>query len=484
MNNNIININNNINNNNIKNNSNDKRINDNQNQIYSSNKYINSNSNNFNDNQRINNNNNRINSKTSVNINTNKNNNIQQNNIDNNFMSKHNESNYKNQNQIIMGNNCNKQENNVRINENRNNLRNKHNANINIIDNNNQLKRRQNNGNQNKCSNDGNVPKNNNETQPKNNISQINNNMQNNNHQKIFNNNNNTNSFQMKNQQENYGLKTPGQEYNHSKKPSISYNNNPQIGLNTPGQNKIENLCINCKKVNIDNPNINICKLCFKSKIMDTLYLEYLAMEQASETVKDFKGKIEIKTQIKEPEKSLTLTQAIEEYNKNYKNENLNQEQILNELKKRICRLCGGDINKENCIEIPCGCHFCSKWHLDEFLSQFNIQKDFKCTCNKKYTREMIFDLGVLSNANNIEEKKQFIYFFNKKLQNKCCICGKTANIINTYLIFKYSPNNRPNYKNHFLNRLYHYICKECKIYQKYYEFVCQICSIKHYLRK
>ena len=456
-------INNNINNNQVRNNNNNKQIND----------YIQGNNNpNINMN---NNNNNQINNYIPG-YNNNPNNNM---NYKNNNQINNNIPGYNNKPNINMNNSNNNQVNNYNQPYNNNPniyMNNYHNQDkyLNNEINNNIANNQLNQGKFNEINNNNNLKtplqQNNN-----NNIKKTEQNMTNNNF--TFNNNQN----HLNNNKE-IGLKTPGQNLNSNQSNQLNPNNQnqntKQIGFKTPGQNTSKNICMSCKKVEIENNNINICKYCFKKILFEELYSSYLEYIKSFQNTK-FKGRIEIKLRNDENKKNFLLDEAIEEYNKNYKNENLNYQQVINELKKRVCALCQEDLKNES-IKIPCNCHFCSKKHLELFLKPFNFSKDFICYCGEKYSREMIFDLGILCNDLNVPSKSKLIKYFNSKLYLICCICGKTSNI-SYYSIMVVSLNDQNQRSvNNFLNQLTHYFCESCgKNFNT--EFNCQICKINHF---
>ena len=296
-------------------------------------------------------------------------------------------------------------------------------------------------------------------------------------------------SFQQQNN--NIGLKTPGNNFNQSKISSNSnLTNTSQLGLITPGQiknqNKIENICINCKKTKIDNPNINICKFCFKSKIINELYSYFLVYIESNEDPMNIDIDIEIKLKKNESPRIFKLDQAIEEYNKNYKNEFLNKSKIINELKKKVCILCQKDINKES-YEIPCKCHFCCKDHLIDFLNSDKL-KGFICFyCKQKYSDEMLFKLGVLSYNFNAKQKYSIRNYFFNKLKNICCVCRiKTDDYYSKNIISSLNQNQKD--VDIFLSQLIHYFCKSCYINKvnnnQHLGFTCTICKVKHYIKE
>ena len=303
-----------------------------------------------------------------------------------------------------------------------------------------------------------------------------------------FNNNNLFFQKQNENKNQNIGLKIPENNSNQSNIASTSNNSNTSlIGLTTPGQIINENICMNCNKEKIDNSNINICKYCFKSKIVDDIYGSYLEIFEQKKSPQMLDGKIEIKLKKNEDFKVFSLFRAIQIYNKYYKDEKLNKDNIINELKKKICRFCEKDINLKNreLYEIPCKCHFCCREHIDYYLSEFDFSNGFVCLCMTNYTKNMLFELGVLCNDLNIKTKEKIRAFLTYRLNNRCCICDNSL----------YSPqysNNlvidiEHNIKNYdkFLSQLLHMFCGVC--YKNYiknndiYKFKCKICKLNHY---
>ena len=305
-----------------------------------------------------------------------------------------------------------------------------------------------------------------------------------------FNNNSPSIQKQHENRNQNLGLKTPGNNSNQSNNKSSTSNrsNTSQIGLITPGQVTKETICIICNKEKIDNPNINICKYCFKSKIIDDSYISYLQIFEQKDNPIKLNGTIEIKLKKDENCKVFSLLQAIQEYNKFYQNEKLDKITIINELKKKICRFCEKDIRVENreLYEIPCKCHFCCKDHIDYYLSEFDFSKGFVCFCKNTYTKDMIFDLGVLCNDLNLKTKDEITNnYLNRKLKNRCCICGDILNYFQYSNDIVSSPNRCLKNIDKYLNQLHHIFCVPC--YSNYitnnktFKFKCQICNVIHY---
>ena len=309
------------------------------------------------------------------------------------------------------------------------------------------------------------------------------------------------NSSYRYNNNKNGGLKTPGEEnMQQSNMPSnipsnmpSSYQNNAKmgapIGLCTPGSNMNMNkeidenkyICIYCKEKK-ENNNIDICKKCFKSKIIDELYSSYLECLEKVRNPMDIDGNIQLQLKNHESPKNLALKQALEIYNKIYSDDKFGKEQIIKELKKKLCVLCQEDIRGEGII-LPCDCHLCNKEELDKFLSETELNKGFICECTKEYTREMIFDLAVLTYDLNIGSKKIFIRYFNSLLNRVCCNCGKTSNINYYSNDFISSKNEKNNHS--FLKELKHKFCGICfGIIQNTKIIDCKICKRKHFLNK
>ena len=196
----------------------------------------------------------------------------------------------------------------------------------------------------------------------------------------------------------------------------------------------------------------------------------------------DIDGNIQLQLKNNESPKNLALKQALEIYNKIYYDDKFGKEQIIKELKKKICVFCHEDLSGEG-IVLPCDCHLCNKEELNKFLSEIQINKGFICKCIKEYTREMIFDLAVLTSDLNIGIKKIFIKYFNSLLNRVCCNCGKTSNInfySNDFLSSKNEKNNHS-----FLKELRHKFCDGCLEKIKKTKIIdCKICKRKHFLNK
>ena len=133
---------------------------------------------------------------------------------------------------------------------------------------------------------------------------------------------------------------------------------------------------------------------------------------------------------------------------------------------------------------MPCKCRLCSKEHLDEYLSKIKLSKEIICLCGEKYSKQKLFNLGVLSFENNLRIKNKFINYYKEQLLNKCFICGKTSKAI---LFFNdLTCTNHINEKNinEFLHKITHYSCEKCYRDYKDIGFECLICKINHYFTK
>ena len=232
----------------------------------------------------------------------------------------------------------------------------------------------------------------------------------------------------------------------------------------------------------MDNININICKKCFKSKITEELYSSYLECIRTLINPMELNGNIQIQLKNNEKPKNFNLDQAIEFYNKNYYNENLDKKQVIKEIKKKVCICCHDDIKGERYV-FPCDCNLCSKDHVNSYLSNIDLSRDLICSCSTVYTREMIFDLGILTDNLNLRVKNIFIEYFNKILKHICCICGKTTKGQRykcSILISSKEMNQNQKKIDNFLRHLVHYFCEQCLINNND-GINCKICKMTHY---
>ena len=279
------------------------------------------------------------------------------------------------------------------------------------------------------------------------------------------------------------GFKTPGQD---SQQSDISSKNKDlnipeKKGFITPGQDMNQNKCMKCSK-NLDNNNIDLCNLCFKSKIIEEFYASYLLFIEGNK-FNLLEVNIQIKLKKNEESKNLKLREVLDIYNKYYNNEKLDINGIIKEVKKKICIYCKKDIKKE-AFTLPCECNTCSKKDLNLYINRIDFIRDYFCPCSRKYSRDMIFRLGVLTNKYNLKfNKDKIIDFFNNKLNNICFICGKTYNVTNCTNRLISLKDNRQSQNNidKFLSNLIHYFCVDCYKKNRDKPILCQICNTIHY---
>ena len=260
-------------------------------------------------------------------------------------------------------------------------------------------------------------------------------------------------------------------------------------GFITPGQNinkgENENKCLYCKE-KIVNKNIDICKKCFKSKIIDELYSSYLECLEKEKDPMKLVGNILFKMKKNENPNTLTLNEALAIYNKSYNDDKLDRETIINEVKKKVCILCWEDLKGEG-IKLPCNCYLCNREDLNKYLrglKQSDLNKAFYCNCSKQYNREMLYDLAVLTNEFNLRVIREFVKYFNTLLSPVCCVCAKTDNILyyTNDLFSSNDENEKYNSERYFLRNLRHQLCGEC--YEKIMNtktIDCKICKKMHY---
>ena len=299
----------------------------------------------------------------------------------------------------------------------------------------------------------------------------------------LNNNNNNQNHVQYNNQNQNpiqnkdintipnkkmevIGLTTPG-NMPLSKKPSA-----PQ---NTQKENQNIFYCRKCK--NQINNNIFLCGNCFKTEIINEVYSSYInGLNQNILPEQVIDGYITL-INSKNEKKTLNLDQALVEFNKNFPNNKFSRKDIISEYKKRICIACLLDI-KNTFIELPCKCRVCSIEHLNQYFSYYNdYSNGFYCRCKILYNTPMMFQIGAIKQL-NMNIFKTIGYYFQRRLDNCCCICKITGKPVGRSNCIISLENN--NYNN-FLHSLFHYFCANCCQQYQNTEFDCKICQMKHF---
>lgn len=236
--------------------------------------------------------------------------------------------------------------------------------------------------------------------------------------------------------------------------------------------------CMICKNLIENNMDVDICKKCLKEQIYDFTYLNYLADISSGRVVKQiFEEQLELKLKKNEKGKKYLFPAAIKKYNEIFRDENLNQEQIINETKKKLCVNCADQI-KEDFLELPCKCVLCCEEDLNEYLNSRDLTK-IECLCKKKYDQEMLFQLGNLIIDKNIDYKDKIKEYFENQLKGNCCICRKKYDLALEDINYLTDSDN--NY-NEFLSKLNHNFCNECYLLYNDKEFKCSICEVKHIL--
>ena len=272
------------------------------------------------------------------------------------------------------------------------------------------------------------------------------------------------------------GLKTPGNE-------PLSKNSGNIQGFQTRKgpENSNQNIfkCKNCQAP-IFFTGVNLCQKCFKKQIIDETYSSYLqCLDQNYQYKPEQMIYANIKiTNVKNEEKNINLNNALDIYNKIFPNDKFGKNNVVLELKKRICIACLNEIQSDYFIELPCKCRICCKEHLNGYFVLFqDFTRGFVCRCKELYSREMMMQLAIIKEL-NYDILSRVIYFFQNKLDSCCCICRKS--------IFIGSQSNnlisldKPIY-NKFLQKLRHFFCQNCCVKNINSEFDCKICQIKHF---
>ena len=245
---------------------------------------------------------------------------------------------------------------------------------------------------------------------------------------------------------------------------------------------KIENnnKCMECNNLIKNNKNTDICKNCLKKQIYEYTYNFYLAdISAVSVVTKIFEEQIELKLKKNEKGKKYLLPGAIKKYNEIFKDENLSQKQLINEIKKKICVLCADEIKDES-LELPCKCVLCSESDLNEYLNSRDLISE-KCLCSERYSPEMLFQLGSFIIDKNLDYKDKILKYFEDNLKGTCCACGKKYDITVEDINYLTDSDNN---NNEFLSKLNHNFCKDCYLLYSVNEngFICSICQVKHIL--
>jgi hypothetical protein len=260
-----------------------------------------------------------------------------------------------------------------------------------------------------------------------------------------------------------YKIQGPNSEQNNIPlRPNASDNANytfNELNNYRQGSNTCQNKCIYCSMY-LDNNNIDICKTCFKHRLIEELHRISLEYESIN-VLEVLEPNIEIQLRKNEQKKEYALSQILNIYNSNFINENLDKNRLIKEIKKETCVYCNGQINNEK-YTLPCNCSLCSKKHLHKYINEKDLTKG-PCNCCH-YTNKMMFDLGVLLNSLNLQSVHKILNFLGDQLASVCCICGQNCVVFYTNSLACLTEHNE-NQKDHddFLNKLEHRFCERCR---------------------
>ena len=266
-------------------------------------------------------------------------------------------------------------------------------------------------------------------------------------------------------------------------------------------------VCVKCsKKFQVRNKTekVNLCKLCEEKEIIEMFSEKYLlyirdCLEKKYNNEKILYNFNELlQKEINVDKKNITIENSINQLNKYNisKRESFQEllQNIFKEIQDNICVLCCHKIeidkNSEKPIKIPCGCHFCSYKHFEEFFKNNKPiikQEEFLCYCRHKYDTKEIYDLGIMFvNISNKVLKKSVIEYLNNKLKNECCVC-ENNDILVDRIRYKDKEEKEGNEKNEEVLTTYkelkHFFCKICNEKIKPFSlFLCKICDKNHIL--
>ena len=242
--------------------------------------------------------------------------------------------------------------------------------------------------------------------------------------------------------------------------------NNTYIRNNNNYNNYInqQNKCYICSSIYKEqNKNLkNICKECLFKEIMNQskgYYINYLKLMLPkinqviiSDLNEFFLNKINVNIN----NNKYTIYQIIDELSFIVSKEPKQLlKDLINVLKKTICLLCHNDINNICNFKLKCGCNFCSKEHLEIFFRQIvenKLNYNYKCLCAYEYKPHETYQLCRFLYENNIYGNN---VSFTTHLENIfnciCCRCG----CVNKRLI-------QISVDENFLNNFIHKICEGC----------------------
>ena len=326
-----------------------------------------------------------------------------------------------------------------------------------------------------------------NQRQQKNNIS--------NRYTTIYQNNNNNNNNINNNNIREEDYKYKGKIYNaYNTEINNNYYQNPMIkinnyfnynNINNQNQKYICNKCNKCLSIYYEN-NIklkNICKICIAKEISNQTkyfyikYLEIMSQKINAPTIEDLNKYFIDKIYIIINNNNFNIHEIINEYIFNYnKTHDQTLKDLISFLKLNICLNCHKDIVNNNNYQfnIPCGCNFCCRVHLEDYFKNIignKLSYNFRCLCASEYNLNKVFNLCIILYNNNIyNDKGRFTNHLENIFNNVCCKCGY------------YKPNvYRISVNENSTSNFLHKICIECFKYNDINKIVsCLICNKQH----
>ena len=278
------------------------------------------------------------------------------------------------------------------------------------------------------------------------------------------------------------------QSYNNINTKNTNNNNiiNNNQGFNQ-NQNNLDlpNNCKMCSTINSGLKKINnICPNCFMKEIINQskyFYVNYLQevtrLERANTITKvEFENLFLKKVRITYENKSYNIFQAIDEFNTPKLNAKFDFNHILKkimlEMKEQICMYCYAPVQNSE-LKFPCGCNFCSNYHLNLFMVekvQTKITHDYKCFCSFRYKPNKVFELCNM--------------LYNKKIFKNYNFLIDTLNAIFCRICFKCGCENKQlvivDIEGFCPNKFNHFICEDCVKKDSSNVVECIICKIQH----
>ena len=233
----------------------------------------------------------------------------------------------------------------------------------------------------------------------------------------------------------------------------------------------------------------NICQDCLKNNIIKVLYPIFLSY--MNDSISNKMHELAFKTYFNEfierkieiLEQNISIKKTLQIIDNNYKT-NIEMHPLFQEMKKKFCIFCLGDLNKDR-YEIPCKCNFCSIDHIKKYFhlkNNFRYKSNYICICSHEYTNEDIYNIGIFFYLNKLHSlKEDTIDFLNQNyLEKQCCFCSSSIGVNNRKRI------KIKDFEDEIIlgdtNKLRHFICNYC-VYQyrnNVETFNCFICNKNH----